>query len=138
MCRRLNSSQAINSLIVHSLQKQFPELFNESTGECHKVTVQLRLNAQPVHVSHRPIALALEEPINDELDRLVSNGILQQVDSSEWAAPIVIARKPNGKIRICADYSTGLNDVLDADEYPIPNMENLMLKNFKEAPSSHS
>lgn len=98
-------------------------------GECPKIAVHLRLkpDARPIHVP-RPIALALEDVLNAELDRLVNNGILTPVESSEWAAPIVVARKANGKMRICADYSTDLNEALIADDYPIPNMEDLMAK----------
>ncbi|GAB1867365.1 Rna-directed dna polymerase reverse transcriptase and integrase domain containing [Camponotus japonicus] len=122
--------QMINTITVSSLHKQFTELFSSSTGECTKMTVHLRLksDAKPKHIPRRPIALALEEPVNEELDRLVKNGILTPVDFSEWAAPIVVARKANGKIRICADYSTGLNDALDAEDYPIPGIEELMAK----------
>ncbi|XP_025269718.1 uncharacterized protein K02A2.6-like [Camponotus floridanus] len=87
-----------------------------------------RSHAKPKHIPRRPIALALEEPVNEKLDRLVKNGILTPVDFSEWAAPIVVARKANGKICICADYSTGLNDALDAEDYPIPGIEELMAK----------
>jgi len=85
----INNQQKVNSIVENSLQKQFTELFGESTGECTKMTVHLRLkpDAQP-HVPRRPIILALEEPINNELDRLINNGILTPIDFSEWAAPL--------------------------------------------------
>lgn len=41
---------------------------------------------------------------------------------------MVVAHKANGKTRICVDHSTGLNDALDTDDYPIPNIEELMAK----------
>lgn len=74
------------------------------------MTVHLRLkpDAKPKHIS-RPIALALEEPVNEELDRLVKNGILTPVDFSEWAAPIVVARKacdPRQTLIVAADASS--------------------------------
>jgi len=78
-----------------------------------------------IYVPYRSIALALEELLNAELDRLIKNGIIS-VDSSEWVTPIVVACKVNGKICICADYSIGLNDVLDTDDYPIPNGRNFI------------
>ena len=38
-------------------------------------------------------------------------GILEAVPEggSEWASPIVSVRKPNGSIRVCADYKAGVN-----------------------------
>ncbi|XP_025262542.1 uncharacterized protein K02A2.6-like [Camponotus floridanus] len=111
--------QTMNTITVNSFHKQFTELFSSSTGECTKMTVHLRLkpDAKPKHIPRRPIALALEEPVNEELDRLVKNGILTPVDFSEWAALIVVAH-----------YSTGLNDALDAEDYPIPEIEELIAK----------
>lgn len=74
----------------------FPELFSD-IGKCTKATVHLRLKpeAQPVYITRRPIPLALEESLDAELDRLVHDGILTPVESSAWAAPIVVARKKN-------------------------------------------
>ena len=37
-----------------------------------------------------------------------------------------MVRKTNGQIRLCADYSTGLNGALKDDDYPLPNMEEFM------------
>lgn len=109
----------INEIKDTSLLNKYPNLFSDKLRECTKSNVKLRLkpNAHPTHAPHRSVPLALEKQLSFELDRLVENGILTPVDVSKWAAPIVIARKPNGKIRICADYSTGLNEALDADDY---------------------
>ena len=35
----------------------------------------------------------------------------------------MVVNKPNGDIRICADYKMGLNSKLCSDSYPLPNME---------------
>jgi len=64
--------------------------------------------------------MAVREVLDVELDRLIEH--------SEWVAPIVVARRANGKIRLCVDFSTGLNEALEDDVYPIPNMESLMAK----------
>ncbi|VDI15256.1 Hypothetical predicted protein [Mytilus galloprovincialis] len=52
-----------------------------------------------------------------ELERLEKEGQIQQVEFSDWAAPIVPVVKENGSIRICGDYKL--------DNYPIPKTEDL-------------
>ena len=80
-----NIQQSIFAIQEDILKRKFPKLFDSSTGECTKVTVRLRLkpDVHPVHMNRRPIALALEDPINAELDRLINNRIITPVDTSE-------------------------------------------------------
>ena len=55
-------------------------------------------------------------------------GTLKSVPYSEWASPIVIVPKPNGTIRIRADYQRTVNPVIKNDTYPQPTPEELFLK----------
>ncbi|XP_055589032.1 uncharacterized protein LOC129741335 [Uranotaenia lowii] len=107
---------------VEGLKSEFPSVFTEQLGLCKKVQVKLELKAgkSPVFRPKRPVAYAVHEAVNDELDRLEREKIITPVDFSDWAAPIVVVRKANGSIRICGDYSTGLNDALQPHQYPLP------------------
>lgn len=55
-------------------------------------------------------------------------GVLTPVQRSDWATPIVPVVKKNGNIRICADYKLTLNRVLEIDRYPLPRVEDLLVK----------
>lgn len=59
-----------------------------------------------------------------ELERLQRSGIIVPVNCPDWTAPVVIVKNLNGRIRLCADYSTGLSEVFEAHQYPLPLLEN--------------
>ncbi|CAK1597335.1 unnamed protein product [Parnassius mnemosyne] len=52
-------------------------------------------------------------------------GVVEPVDRSDWATPLVIARKADGGIRLCVDYKVTLNKALMVDRYPVPKVEDL-------------
>ena len=60
----------------------------------------------------RNVPFASLEQINEESDRLVKTGVLAKLQYSRWAAPTVYVKKKSKEIRICADFSTGLNAAL--------------------------
>ena len=62
---------------------------------------------------------------NKELNRLVDLKVISPLTYSEWAAPIVVIRNVDGSLRICADFSTGLNDCLQLHQHPLPLPEDI-------------
>lgn len=108
----LGNQAAINAIKDVTLVNKYPDLFSNKLDECTKVKVELCLkqSARLIHAPRRPVLLVLEEQVS--VDRLVQNGILTPGYASEWVAPIVVAKKANRKIRICADYFTRLNEAL--------------------------
>ena len=60
-----------------------------------------------------------------ELDRLTEAGVLQPIEFSDWAAPIVPVVKRDGSVRICWDYKLTANQVTSTDTYPLPRIEDL-------------
>jgi hypothetical protein len=59
------------------------------------------------------------------LTRLENEGILSKVDTSEWASPIVPVMKPNCSVRICGDFKTTVNSMLNVDQYPLPRIDEI-------------
>ncbi|XP_029176870.1 uncharacterized protein K02A2.6-like [Nylanderia fulva] len=56
---------------------------------------------------------------------MVDAGILEKVETSRWATPIVPVLKKDGGIRICGDFSISVNPSLIVDEHPLPTLEEL-------------
>jgi len=48
---------------------------------------------------------------------MVDIGIIEKVELSRWATPIVPVLKKDGEIRICGDFSVTLNPALVMDEH---------------------
>ena len=68
---------------------------------------------------------AIQAAVEAELNRLVRLGILSPITYSHRAPPIVVVKKGNGTLRLCADFSTGLNKALELHRFPLPNPEDI-------------
>ncbi|XP_063361530.1 zonadhesin-like [Cydia amplana] len=94
----------------------------------YKVKLNLMKEAQPIFFKARPVAFALRDKIDKELDRLVSVGILKPVEHSLYASPIVPVLKRDGSLRLCADYSVSINKQLIVEQYPLPTAHELFAR----------
>ncbi|VDI15716.1 Hypothetical predicted protein [Mytilus galloprovincialis] len=90
-----------------------------------KAKIYVDESAVPKYFKARPLPYALKDKVEMELERLEKEGQIQQVEFSDWAAPIVPVVKENGSIRICGDYKVTVNAVSKLDNYPIPKTEDL-------------
>ncbi|XP_053692552.1 uncharacterized protein K02A2.6-like [Sabethes cyaneus] len=120
---------------VQWLKISFPQLFSDSLGCCNKTEAKLYVkpDVQPVFRGKRPVPFAALEPIETELKRLEELEIISPVEFSDWAAPIVAVRNKavNGqppRVRVCADYSTGLNSAIQPNQHPLPLPEEIFAK----------
>ena len=133
-CRRLNASSMGKSKqtenFVNKLKSKFNKVFADELGCCMKTEVRFELkdNVKPVFKLKRKVPFSLLEIIDKELWRLEENGVIKKVDYSEWASSTVYVKKKNNKIRVCADFSIGLNECLRDHTYPLPTPEEIFSK----------
>ncbi|KII63511.1 Transposon Tf2-8 polyprotein [Thelohanellus kitauei] len=89
-------------------------------------------DATPISWRPRPVPLAIKESVENEIQRLVHDGVLEGVDPTTtpitWASPIVVAKKSNGNLRICGDFRVTINPYLKKNNYPLPLFEELTAK----------
>ncbi|XP_038063010.1 uncharacterized protein K02A2.6-like [Patiria miniata] len=103
----------------------------EGTG-CLKgppVKIKLTENATP-HCVHAPrrIPLPLHPQLKAELDKMEKQGIVTRItEPTDWCAPIVIAPKKNGNIRVCVDLRM-LNKAVAREQFSIPTLEEVLGK----------
>ena len=108
--------------IVNNLAVQFKKVFEEGLGHCTKMKAHLYVKngVNPVFVRARPVPIGVKDAIEKELYRLLKIGAIKPIEFANWAAPILAIKKANGKIRVCIDYSTRLNNTIELDRHPIP------------------
>ena len=84
-----------------------------------KATLTLKQNAIPAYRHARPVPYASLPIVEQEFDRLLNLGVIKPVRHADWAAPVMVVKKPDGSARLCFDYSTGLNDALQLHQHPL-------------------
>ena len=51
--------------------------------------------------------------------------VIQKVEHSDWATPIVMVPKTNG-VRLCGDFKVTINPNVIPEHYPLPNAEDML------------
>ena len=108
-----------------SLQPSEIKLQNYSHHK-FKVHLTLKADVQPKFCKSRLPPFSIKPAIEQDLERQVHNGVLQRVEYSEWATPIVVVPKPSKAVRICGDFSVTVNPELKINQYPLPRPEELL------------
>ena len=112
---------------LENLLSEYKDVFANELGTLKNVEIEIPVdpNVKPRFFRARPVPYALREKIENELNRLVDQGIYEPVSSSPWAAPIVPVLKNDGSVCICGDYKQTVNKVAACDKYPVPKTEDL-------------
>nr|XP_029723943.1 uncharacterized protein K02A2.6-like [Aedes albopictus] len=125
----INPPAASPSVALNELFQTYGKVFEDSIGKISSVQARLTLkpNATPVFLKARKVPFNLQKVVEDELDKLVSEGVLTKVDNSNWATPIVPVRKSENRVRICGDYKQTVNPNLKVDRHPLPTVDELFV-----------
>ena len=102
-------------------------VFRRELGTMQGVQAHLEVDptAQPKFHKPRSVPYALKGATEQDLERLERIGVIEKVQYSDWAAPIVPILKSDGTVRICGDYKVTVNPVLKIDQYLVPTAEDL-------------
>lgn len=76
---------------------------------------------EPVYQRARRLAMLEREAVNTQINEWMHEGVIQP-SLSDYASPIVLAKKRDGSTRLCVDYRL-LNKKIIKDRYPLPLIE---------------
>ncbi|XP_054274530.1 uncharacterized protein K02A2.6-like isoform X2 [Macrosteles quadrilineatus] len=90
---------------VKHLRQKFSSVFEGKLGSIKgvKTHIILKDGAVPKFCKFRPVPFALRKQVEEEIDKMVDDGIAYPVLSSDWATPLVVVPKPTG-VRLCGDF----------------------------------
>ncbi|XP_003742221.1 uncharacterized protein K02A2.6-like [Galendromus occidentalis] len=122
-----SSKNPDEAALLKKIEKQFVNVLDGKLGACreYEARITLRKNSKPIFRKARPVAYSILPDVTKEIERLGKAGVIERVETSLYAAPVVVVRKSNGSIRLCADYSIGLNEIIEDDNYPLPTAEDI-------------
>ena len=112
---------------VRDMLRPFKEMWRP--GRVGKVNVtehyiDIKPGARPQYSQPYRAGPFARKVIQNTIDEMLGQDIIEPA-RSEWAAPVVLAPKPDGTLRFCVDYRR-LNSVTIKDRYPLPRMEDCL------------
>ena len=113
---------------LQDLLTEYAEVFQKGLGKYNgpKVTIEVDSKATPHFYKARTMPYSMRDKVEAELENLVSEGTLEPIEYSDWAAPIVaVLKKDTNKVRICGDFRMTVNPISKLNRYPIPRIEDL-------------
>lgn len=114
--------------LVDELKISFKDVFEPRSSPIRDFLVNLKLkdNVTPKFRKPSVVPYSLRETVKSQFEDMLRKGIVKRVDFSDWASQIVLAKKKDGRIRVCCNYKPTLNPCLESNEYPIPNVDDIL------------
>lgn len=114
--------------LINEIQTNYKDVFKKDrSSHIKNMQAKLKLKDGAIPIFHKAYSIpyAMKEEVERELLNLEKSGIIKRVQHSEWASPIVLAKRNDRKIRVCVDYKVTVNKMLDIEHYPLPLPEDI-------------
>ena len=102
---------------------------NEAEMEETSLFPNILPNHKPIAVKSRHFNKEDQSFINKEIQKLLSEGIIEE-NVSPWQAQLVVVKEstkqPQKKKRVCVDYSQTINLYTELDAYSLPRIDKMI------------
>ncbi len=110
-------------MTLEDIWDQYTDVFKDELGLLKGSTAKIykEADATPCFFNARSVPYyALCKKVEDELNQLQDLEIIEPVQFSDWAAPIIPVLKNDGTVRICRDYKITINKAAKLDNILSP------------------
>ena len=106
--------------------EKYPDVFEGLGCIPGEYNIEIDPSVTPVVHPCRKIPFKQHEALRNELLRMEEIGVVVKVNEpTEWVSSIVLANKPNGKVRVCLD-PKDLNRAIKRHHYKLPTRDEIM------------
>ena len=126
-----NPSSRLSSGEKHKLSQllvRYQDVFMTSDGNLGQTDLvehEIETGDQsPIKIPPRRLPIFKRDQVDQELDKMLSEGIVEHSDSP-WSAPICLVKKKDGSCRFCIDLRK-LNAITVKDAYPLPRIDDTL------------
>nr|KAG5695429.1 hypothetical protein BaRGS_033554 [Batillaria attramentaria] len=113
---------------VQSLITSYEDIFSkneEDVGLSSRVRHRIELSDErPFKQRHRMIPPSMLDEVRSHIQQLLASGVIRR-SHSPWSSNIVLARRKDGRLRLCTDFRQ-LNNRTIKDAYALPRMEEIL------------
>ena len=88
-------------------------------------TINLKKDTAPTVCRPRRLSKDLAAEVKEHIEKLLKEGVIRE-SNSEWASPIVCARRADGSLRLVIDYRLTNDKSRTATLHPIPLIDDLI------------
>lgn len=120
---------------IHSLQneelvdikRKFPSVFDKDMSRPIKGYVGdlVLKDDKPIFRKAYDVPLRLKQKVLNCFDDLQKDGIIEPIEASEWASPVVVVIKKDQGIRLVIDCKATINKVIVSNSYPLPLIQDI-------------
>ena len=92
---------------LQNLLERYDVVFQDKLGcfQGHQAKIKVDPDAVPRYCKAHTLPYSMRAKVEEEIDRLVAEGILEPVEYSDWAAPVVAVLKSDRKsVWLCGDF----------------------------------
>jgi hypothetical protein len=110
---------------LHDLIIEYADIFSPGivtgTKLCPPHEIELKPDARPPSCNPHPEGPGRSTVLREHIAAMLANNVIRP-STSPFSAPVVLAKKPDGTWRFCADFRK-LNEITIKDRYPLPRID---------------